>query len=201
MKEYFGLFANCFFKAARWGKVGRRLEESLNGLGRVKELVLQLRTFSRLDEAQRKPIDVSESIESALVLLRHQFKAKEVEIVKLFDFTQPLTCHPGPFNQLVVNLLSNALDAVARGGRVTITTQLEGAGLHLCVADNGDGIPYAEREKVFTPFYTTKPAGHGTGLGLAICRRIVEQHQGKIAVEGPEDQGARLVVWLPGVVS
>ncbi|MGE0491853.1 MAG: ATP-binding protein [Vulcanimicrobiota bacterium] len=188
-------------QAARWAKIRRRLQESLSGLGRVKELVLQLRTFSRLDEAERKPIDVGESIESALVLLRHQFKAKEVEIVKRFDFIQPLSCHPGPFNQLVVNLLSNALDAVARGGRVTVTTGFERGGLQLCVADNGRGIPPAEREKVFTPFYTTKPAGEGTGLGLAICRRIVEQHQGSIAVEGPEDEGARFVVWLPEVVS
>ena len=176
-------------QTSRWRKVAQRLEESLEGLERVKELVLQLRTYSRLDESDFKDIDVPDSVASVLRILQHRLREQQVELVEEHLFTEPLSCRPGAFNQVVMNLLTNALDALPEGGRLSLRTERRGQDFWLAVTDNGAGMSEAVKEKIFEPFFTTKPAGQGTGLGLAISRQIVEGHGGLLTLE-PSSEGS-----------
>lgn len=173
-------------KLERWVKIGHRLTESLEGLERVKDLVLQLRTYSRLDEAQLKAIDVEDSVRSVLRILGHRIRERQVELVEEYSYSGPLECHPGAFNQVVMNLMTNALDAVSEGGKVLSRTVQDGSGFLLSVSDDGPGISEEVKEKMFEPFFTTKPADKGTGLGLAISRRIVEEHGGELKLNDTE---------------
>ena len=184
-------------QAERWDKIRRRLAESLEGLERVKELVLQLRTYSRLDEAEFKAIDVEDSVLSVLRIISHRLREQEVELSAEYQYRHPLECNPGAFNQVVMNLVSNALDAVPRGGRITLVTREREGRFQLVVRDNGPGVPAAIRERLFEPFFTTKPVGKGTGLGLAISRQIVEAHGGVLLLEEPEDGLTTFSVILP----
>jgi signal transduction histidine kinase len=106
-------------------------------------------------------------------------------------------CYGAKIDQVVMNLLSNAIDACAEGGEVTIRTYTADGGARIEVADNGTGIDPAIREKIFDPFFTTKPAGQGTGLGLAISTKIVQDHGGTIVVESEPGRGSRFCVHLP----
>lgn len=172
----------------RWEKSQRRLKESLDGLERVKELVLQLRTYSRLDESELKTIDVEDSVRSVLRIIGHRVRQQSVELIEQYHYPAPLECQPGAFNQVVMNLMTNALDAVPEGGQVILRTEDSDLGFRLTVSDNGPGVAEALREKLFEPFFTTKPAGQGTGLGLAISRQIMERHGGTLTLE-PEQAG------------
>lgn len=165
----------------RWEKIKARLRESLDGLERVKDLVLQLRTYSRLDEAQLKAIDVEDSARSVLRILGHRIREQQVNLREEYQATTLLECHSGAFNQVVMNLMTNALDAVPQGGEVLLRTWEDGESFLLSVSDNGPGIPSEIQDMMFEPFFTTKPAGKGTGLGLAISRRIVEEHGGVLS--------------------
>jgi two-component system NtrC family sensor kinase len=183
-------------ETARWRKIALRLSESLEGLERVKDLVLQLRTYSRLDEGDLKDVDVAESIASVLRILNHRLRHQRVELVQEYEFSRPLACHPGAFNQVVMNLVGNALDELPDGGRLVLRTELWEGNFRLLVSDDGPGIPEALRQRIFEPFVTTKPAGKGTGLGLAISRQIVEGHGGTLSLL-PRDSGATFAVTIP----
>ena len=180
----------------KFRKVRARLEEMTEGLGRVKELVLDLRTFSRLDEGEFKTVDVIETIDSVLLLLKHRM-SNRIQVEKHYGPERKLYCYAGRLNQVVMNLISNAVDAIEETGEIVITTSQTTQAFLISVRDTGTGIPEAIRNKIFDPFFTTKPVGQGTGLGLAISYGIVHDHGGSIEVESAEGVGTEFIVKIP----
>lgn len=173
-----------------------RLREMGVGLERIRDLVVKLRTFSRLDEGELQPASVKECVESVLMILGHRLKDRiEVET----DFGEPdsIECYPGLLNQAVLNVLANSLDAIEGPGKIGIRTGSAAGGYELVVTDSGPGIPPEIRDRVLEPFFTTKPVGQGTGLGLSICYSIVRKHRGTLAIECPPSGGTRVTITLP----
>ena len=172
------------------------LEEMREGLDRVKELVLDLRTFSRLDEGEFKTLDVVDTIDSVLLLLKHRMNNR-IEVEKRYGPERMLYCYAGRLNQVLMNLISNAADAISGEGKIVITTSQTAEFFQISVRDTGGGIPEAIRSKIFDPFFTTKPVGQGTGLGLAISYGIVQDHGGSIEVQSEEGAGTAFIVKIP----
>ena len=180
----------------RLNKIRARMGDMQQGLTRVRDLILDLRTFSRLDEGEFKTIDVNDSIDSVLRFLRHKTKER-IEVVKSYGASKPLGCYAGRLNQVIMNLISNAIDAIDHMGVITIATREEDDMLVISIRDTGSGIPPAIRDKIFDPFFTTKPVGEGTGLGLAISYGIVRDHGGTIDVSSEEGAGSEFAVKIP----
>ena len=171
---------------------------STEGLRRIEQIVKDLRDFARLHEAERKEIDLNESIATTVGIARLAAREQQVEIVTDLGPLCPITCYPAKFNQVVLNLLTNAIDASPQGGTVTIRTRMNpDGGVTLEVIDAGKGIDPAIRDRIFEPFFTTKPVGQGTGLGLAIVYGIMQFHGGRIEFESELGQGTRFTVHLP----
>jgi len=166
---------------------------------RCKRIIGSLLDFSRVRKPEVKESDLNALAERAAELVGHQMKLKQVTISLKLDPTLPrVPADEGQLRQALIALLMNALDATPSGGRVEIETRREGAdSVALTVADSGMGIPRENLDKIFSPFFTTKPVGQGTGLGLAICHGIVSSHGGEIQVESEIDKGTRLSLVLP----
>ena len=179
-----------------WDRARSRLHEMTIGLERIRELVVKLRTFSRLDEGERKRVNVRECIESVLTILKHRMKDRIVVDLSVGG-PEELECFPGLLNQALLNLIANSIEAIEGEGRITIGAGIENGGYFIAVSDTGPGIPPALRSRVFEPFFTTKPVGKGTGLGLSISYSLVREHGGEIEVESGEGKGARFRVVLP----
>ncbi|HEY3499675.1 MAG TPA: ATP-binding protein, partial [Polyangiaceae bacterium] len=182
--------------AAPWERALARLSEMQLGLQRIRTLVEKLRTFSRLDEGERKRVSVRESIESVLVILRHRFEER-ISVVTHFGEPDSLDCNASLFNQAVMNLVTNAIDAIQGQGSITLTAGAREGSFEVSVADTGSGIPERVRERVFEPFFTTKPVGQGTGLGLSIAFSIAKQHGGTIELLPRDGGGTVAVLRLP----
>jgi len=185
-----------------------KLLKSMNmGTGRIRDIVLSLRNFSRLDQAEVKPVDIHEGIDSTLLILGHRLKAQlqfsGVEIIKNYGDLPLVKCYPGQLNQVFMNLLANAIDALEEGkkplNRIRISTEFTNSKTVIIrIADNGLGIPEHIIEKLFDPFFTTKPVGKGTGLGLSISSQIVtERHGGKLRCESTLNQGTEFIIEIP----
>ena len=185
------------------------------GTERIRELVLNLRNFYRLDEAEMKPADLEAGIESTLVLLQNRYKQK-VEIVRQFGKIPPVECHINQLNQVFMNLLSNSIDALLESElgtgsvpvaatvqtklkQIVIKTETLGANrVGISISDNGPGITIDVQEHLFEPFFTTKPRGVGTGLGLSISHQIItEAHQGRIYCCSSPAEGTTFAIELP----
>ncbi|MCU0660944.1 MAG: HAMP domain-containing histidine kinase [Myxococcota bacterium] len=173
------------------------LERARDGLSRVKTIVLDLRSFSRLDEAQFQTADIDNGIASTLSIVAHLAKERGVSLEQQRGLAAPYSCYSAKLNQVVLNLVTNALQATSKGGRVTVRTTESGRGPRIEVVDTGSGIPEAHLTKIFDPFFTTKPAGQGTGLGLSISYKIIEEHKGTIAVESKVGVGTKFTIALP----
>jgi signal transduction histidine kinase len=173
-----------------------RLREMRLGLARIEELVKKLRTFSRLDEGELKRISVRESVESVLVILRHRF-GDRIAVTTNCSEPAALDCYAGLLNQAMMNLVTNALDAIEGSGAITITTGARDGWFELLVADTGSGIPQAIRERVFEPFFTTKAVGEGTGLGLYITYSIAKKHGGHVELVPREGGGTVAALRFP----
>jgi PAS domain S-box-containing protein len=177
----------------------RLLGHSAEGVQRIQQIVRDLRDFARLDETDRFAVDLNDGIRSTVNIIAGHAKkhgvALEVELGAIPD----LLCFPGKINQVVMNLLSNAIDACAPGGQVTLRTcaAVEPGGVEIHVSDNGRGIDPAVRAHIFDAFFTTKPQGKGTGLGLSISAGIVSAHGGRIDVESTPGVGTHFTVFLP----
>ncbi len=177
------------------------------GADRVRQIVLSLRNFSRLDEAEVKAVDIHEGIDSTLLILQHRFKATahtEVRIIKKYGDLPLVECYPGQLNQVFMNILSNALDALEgqdNSGDSTIqiiTQQLNADHVSICITDNGMGMSQEVQQRIFDPFFTTKPVGKGTGMGMSISYQIVvEKHQGLIRCDSAIGQGTTFSVEIP----
>ena len=167
---------------------------------RIVEIVRSLKNFARLDEAERKTVDVHEGIDSTLTLLRHHLKLG-VEVVKDYGELPPIVCYPNQLNQVFMNLLVNGVQAMDGSGTLTISTRVEGEGdakeAVLTISDTGRGIPEDHVARIFDPGFTTKGVGVGTGLGLSISYQIVEKHEGTIEVESKTGEGSTFTIRLP----
>ena len=176
------------------------------GADRVRQIVLSLRNFSRLDEAEVKPVDIHEGIDSTLLILQHRFKSTahaEVQIIKKYGDLPLVECYPGQLNQVFMNILSNALDALegkdSGGGIIQIITQQPNPDqVTICITDSGMGMSEEVQQRIFDPFFTTKPVGKGTGMGMSISYQIVvEKHQGLIWCDSAIGQGTTFSVKIP----
>jgi two-component system, NtrC family, sensor kinase len=183
------------------------IDSMQTGTKRIREIVLNLRNFSRLDEAALKVVNLHDGIESTLMILQHRLNDRQtaITIVKQYADLPRFNCYPGLLNQVLMNLVTNAIDTVAanpadRPAQITIQTLRQGGAVRIGVSDNGTGISVANQALLFDPFFTTKPVGDGTGLGLSISYKIItDQHQGKIWVESVLDHGSTFWIELPDV--
>jgi PAS domain S-box-containing protein len=191
------------------------LESMKVGADRIRDLVVSLRNFSRLDESQMKLVDIHEGIESTLLILQHRTKGNPlrpaIEIIKEYGNFPKVECYVGQLNQVFMNLLGNAIDALedynrkrsskeiyANPNRIRISTSANSHTLTIRIADNGVGINQEVIPKLFDPFFTTKPVGKGTGLGLSISYQIiVEKHRGKLQCISAPREGAEFVIEIP----
>lgn len=173
------------------------LIRSREGLRRIQQIVKDLRDFARLDESDLHQVDLNAGIESTINIIQGHAKKKRVTIERQLTPLPMVACHPAKVNQVIMNLLGNAIDACPTGGRVTVQTSLSGDLVKIEVSDTGPGVPDDVRQRIFDPFFTTKPPGEGTGLGLSISYGIVQDHGGSIELVSAPGEGARFVVTLP----
>lgn len=166
------------------------------GAERVTEIVRSLRSFARLDDAERKEADLHEGIENTLTLIHHDLKNR-IELVKDYGQLPLLLCFPSRLNQVFLNLLVNAAQAIEGKGTITIITQTVGEHIEISISDTGKGIPSENLARIFDPGFTTKGVGVGTGLGLSICYQIIEDHGGEIQVQSKEGEGTTFKIILP----
>jgi len=164
-----------------------------SGASRIKEIVSSLRSFSRLDEAELKSVILEDGINDTLAILHHHIKNR-VEVSKDFQLNQPVLCRAGQINQVFMNIIYNAIQAIEGPGSVCIATWQEGEFAVISVEDSGKGIPPDVIGKIFDPFFTTKKIGEGTGLGLSISYGIVEKHGGRIDVTSEVGKGTKFTI-------
>jgi two-component system, NtrC family, sensor kinase len=173
------------------------IADCAEGAERIREIVRNLRLFSRLDEAEFKKVDLHESIDSTLRLLAHYYGARRIRLVKEYGKLPLVNCYAGQLNQVWTNLLVNAAQAIEGEGEVKISSRVEGESALITISDTGCGIEPGELRKIFDPFFTTKPVGEGTGLGLSISYGIVEKHRGTISAESVPGAGTKFCVSIP----
>jgi two-component system NtrC family sensor kinase len=175
-----------------------RLLRSLDdGVNRAADLVLRLRTFSRLDEADVKTVDLNESIRSVVEFAHFITKENDTDFLAEYGELPPVTCAVGQVNQAILNILTNAIQAAGKSGRVALTTEVAGDEVIITISDNGPGLAEGTAERIFEPFFTTKPVGQGTGLGLSIAYAVVAEHGGTIKVQSAPGKGASFAIHLP----
>lgn len=172
------------------------------GTERIKKIVGSLRNFSRLDEAEVKAVDIHDGIDNTLLLLNHRLK-QGIEVIKKYETLPLIPCHPAQLNQVFMNILVNAIDALTAqesqlNKQIVIQTQkFNTHEIRIAIWNNGKEIPVEIKDKLFDPFFTTKPVGQGTGLGLTICYQIVEKHAGTIEVFSEPGRGTEFAITLP----
>ena len=169
-------------------------EIDTEAIARINRLVISLRKFVRLDEAELQEADINKEIDLTLDLIRHETKNR-IEIVKNYSKLPPIKCYPNMLNQVFMNILVNATHAIKDTGIITIDTKYENSNLIVKIKDNGCGIK--EPDKIFFAGYTTKGVGVGTGLGLAISQKIIEKHNGNISVKTKLNEGSEFTITIP----
>jgi signal transduction histidine kinase len=177
------------------------LSQALVGTERIQELIKNLREFSRLDEADLARVDISKAIDATLVIANNVIKNRAV-VKKDFQPNLMAECYPAQYNQVILNLITNAAQAIEGQGTITIRTYKEPGNPDLAVvriADTGKGIPRENLGRIFEPFFTTKKVGEGTGLGLSISYKIIEKHNGSISVESEVGRGTEFTIKIPVV--
>ena len=191
--------------APKLARTRERIASMSLGLKRIQNLVLNLRKFSRLDESEQQDVDVPDAIDTVLALLTHKLGGG-ITVTRRYEAPRELMCQPALLNQVIMNIIGNAADALnhrnrdeaAPGeGRIDIATTAADGFYAIAIGDNGPGVPEGLRERIFEPFFTTKPVGSGTGLGLAIAYSVVQAHGGTIAVDDGPSGGARFTVSVP----
>lgn len=172
------------------------VKDGLHGIEQISDIVVNLKNFSRLDRSTMASFNLNEGLENTLLLTKHEIKILTVR--KQFGNVPPITCSPSQINQVFLNLIHNAIQAIEPGqGTITLTTRSEGDYVVAEVEDTGRGIAPDVLPRIFDPFFTTKDVGKGAGLGLSIAHKIVEQHGGKITVDSTEGSGTKFTIMLP----
>jgi two-component system, NtrC family, sensor kinase len=178
--------------------IGQLVSESLDGADRVRNIVQDLKSFSRVDEAECKLVNLIECLETTINMVRSELKYK-VTLRKEYGEVPLTMCHPQQLNQVFINLLINAAQAIETQGEITVACQFENGSIFVAVRDNGCGIPKDNLRRLFEPFFTTKDVGQGTGLGLSISYDIIKKHNGEIKVQSEVGQGTIFTVRIPVV--
>jgi two-component system NtrC family sensor kinase len=166
-----------------------------DGAKRVRDIVLNLRNFSRTDENDRKEFNLEEGLESTLSILSSDIKNR-IQIHREYGNIPTVYCYPGQINQVFMNIITNAIQSIDGKGDIWIKTEKKGLEVHISIRDSGKGIPPEIQEKIFDPFFTTKPVGQGTGLGLSISYGIIQKHKGQIKVSSQPGQGTTFTIIL-----
>ncbi|MBT9491693.1 MAG: PAS domain S-box protein [Paucibacter sp.] len=172
------------------------LNESDDGLVRVKKIVEDLKDFSRVDQTDWQDADLNAGLDSTLNVVMNEVKYK-AEVVKHYGVLPTVRCRAAQLNQVFMNLIVNAAHAIVERGQITLSTRREGDWVCVSVRDSGAGMSEAVLRRIFEPFYTTKPVGQGTGLGLSLSFSIVKKHGGRIEVESEVGAGSCFSVWIP----
>jgi two-component system NtrC family sensor kinase len=172
------------------------LDESLEGAERVKRIVQDLKRFSHVDEAETKTTDINAELESTINIAWNEIKYK-ASLIKDFGGLPMIQCNPGQLNQVFMNLLVNASQAIERQGEIRVKTWHESGTVRIAISDTGSGIPPDKLGRIFEPFFTTKEVGKGTGLGLSIAYDIIKKHSGTIEVHSTVGEGTTFTVSIP----
>jgi len=172
------------------------LGDASDGLGQLATLVQNLKGFSRVDRDGMDSMDLNEGVESALMIAQHQLRDR-VKVVKHLQPLPKVTCMASQINQVFLNLITNAAQAIEGDGTLTIDSRADANNVEISFSDTGCGIPDDVLPKIFDPFFTTKPVGEGTGLGLSIVHKIVKSHGGSIKVRTTPKKGTTFTVMLP----
>jgi predicted ATPase/signal transduction histidine kinase len=178
------------------------------GSERIKQIILSLRNFSRLDEADMKSVDLHAGLESTLLILQNRFQESDnqpkVQVIKEYGNLPQVTCYASEMNQVFISIISNALDALKQVSKtnknplIKIQTEvIEKEWVRIAIADNGSGIPTHIQKRIFEPFFTTKPVGSGTGLGLSVSYAIIKKHRGKLTCDSTVSSGTIFVIEIP----
>ncbi|HBX54907.1 ATP-binding protein [Pseudomonas sp. UBA2684] len=170
--------------------------DTLYGLEQIGELVVGLKDFARLDRAMSEEVDLNECVRSALVIARNSIKDKAEAVLQLGELPR-IPCAPSQINQVLLNLFTNAAQAIDGFGQIVVKTWADEAAVFLSVQDSGRGMPPPVLARIFDPFFTTKPVGQGTGLGLSISFKIIQDHGGLIRVASEPGRGTRFLIRLP----
>lgn len=190
--------ARAAFDPALFGELAGLLDDALHGVAQIADLVASLKDFSRVDAVHTDAVDLHGLIDAALRIAGHVLKKHNVRVQCCYGDVPPLRCAPAQINQVLLNLISNAAQAIDHdNGLIVIRTQMLGGHALVAVQDNGRGIPPDVLPRIFEPFFTTKPVGQGTGLGLSICQQIVQAHGGRLAATAAVPSGTRFVMALP----
>ncbi|WP_445633079.1 histidine kinase [Nostoc sp. DSM 114161] len=183
------------------------LESMKVGSHRISQIVQSLRNFVRLDEAEIKAVDLHSGIESTLLILQHRLPGSEnqpeVRVIKEYGNLPLVTCYPSQLNQVFLNIINNAIDAIrdnphSERPEIRIRTgMIDGEWLRIAIANTDSTIPVSLQERIFEPFFTTKPVGRGQGLGLFVCYSIIQQHRGSLTVRSQPNEGTEFEIVLP----
>ena len=176
--------------------IEKLLTSCQDGAERVRNIVKSLKIFASHDESPFQPVNINECIEASLNLIGGETRGR-IEIEKSFSKIPEIEGQAGPLNQVFVNILVNAAQAIPKTGKITIRTTQAGPNIVVSISDNGVGIPKENLTKLFDPFFSTKPVGEGTGLGLSISYGIIEKHLGRIEVDSKVNVGTEFRVILP----
>ncbi len=172
------------------------LDSMKNAASRMKEIILSLRNFSRLDQAEVQDILLEDAIDTTLALLSHRLKNR-ITVIKHYQLNQLVPCYAGLINQVLMNLLANAEQAIEDEGQIIIETKQQNNYALISIQDTGTGMDSDTMNKIFDPFFTTKPVGEGTGMGLSISYGIIEKHNGSIKVSSKPNAGTVFTIHLP----
>lgn len=176
--------------------LGCLVDESLDGAERVRKIVQDLKSFSRLDESEFKLADINQGLESTINMVSNEIKYKAT-LTKQFGIIPQTVCNLGQLNQVFMNILVNAAHAIETQGEISVTTSSDESTISIVISDTGTGIPPDKLNRIFEPFYTTKEVGKGTGLGLSIAYDIIKKHKGEIHVESEIGKGTTFTIIVP----
>ncbi|MBF0556122.1 MAG: response regulator [Nitrospirae bacterium] len=177
-------------------RINEMIERSIVGTERIQKIIMDLRSFSRRDTGEAAEADINEAIDTTSRFLTYEYKER-INITRDFGTLPRVVCNIGKLNQVFLNILANACQAIEGNGEVKIKTRSEGENVKIEVSDTGSGIPKDRIDKIFETFYTTKPIGKGTGMGLSISLSIMKQHKGQITVDSETGKGTTFTIVLP----
>jgi predicted ATPase/signal transduction histidine kinase len=191
-----------------WEDLNKILQSMKVGSERIKQIILSLRNFSRLDEAEMKAVDLHTGIESTLLILQNRFQGTDNQLkiqgIKEYGNLPHVTCYASEMNQVFMSIISNALDALndpsktPKNPLIRIQTEvIEKERVRIAIADNGCGIPAEIQKRIFEPFFTTKPVGSGTGLGLSVSYAIIKKHGGQLTFDSTVGSGTKFMIEIP----